>query len=90
MSLNQKAKISITKLILKVQYNFIKPPLKSLNTYNKPCFELAYLGENVIDLLKQEIAQNVAITLGYLIFSKNHIYPSKAAQLAKNCPIWSP
>jgi hypothetical protein len=60
--------------------------LKSLNTYNKPCFELAYSGKNVIDLLKQKIAQNVAITLGYLIFSKNHNEPSKVAQLAKKLP----
>jgi hypothetical protein len=32
-----------------------------LNSYNKPCFENAYLGENVINLLKQKLAQNVAI-----------------------------
>ncbi len=36
------------------------------------------------------MAQNVAITLGYFIFSKNHNEPPKVAQLAKNHPIWSP
>jgi hypothetical protein len=53
-------------------------------------FETAYLGENVINLLQQKAAQNVAIPLGYFIFSKNHNEPPKVAQLAKNCPIWSP
>jgi hypothetical protein len=43
------------------------------------------LGEN----LKQKVAQNVAITLGYFIFSKNHNEPPKVAQLAKSRPIWS-
>jgi hypothetical protein len=41
-------------------------------------------------LLKQKVAQKVAIILGYFIFSKNHNEPPKVAQLAKNCPIWSP
>jgi hypothetical protein len=58
----------------------MSPLLKPLNTYNKPCFEHAYLGENVIDLPKQKIAQNVIFTLGYLIFKKNHNEPSKVAQ----------
>jgi hypothetical protein len=39
---------------LKAQNIYIKPLLKTLNTYNKPCFEIAYLGENVINLLKQK------------------------------------
>jgi hypothetical protein len=34
----------------------------------RPCFETAYLGDNVIDLLNQKAAQNVAISLGYFIF----------------------
>jgi hypothetical protein len=62
--------------------------LKPSNTYNKPCFETAYLGENVINLLNQKVAQNVAIILG--IFSKNHNEPPKVTQLAKYPPIWSP
>jgi hypothetical protein len=41
-------------------------------------------------LLKQKIAKNVAITLGYFVFSKNHNEPPKEAQLVENCPIWSP
>jgi len=41
-------------------------------------------------LLKQKVAQKVAIILGYFIFSKNHNEPPKVAQLAKNRPIWSP
>jgi hypothetical protein len=48
------AKISTTKLNLKAP--------KSLNQTNfetlKPCVETAYLGENVINLLKQKVAQN--------------------------------
>jgi len=60
--------------------------LKPSNTYNKPCFEIAYLGENSINLLKQK----VAIILGYFILSKNHNEPPNVAQLAKNRPIWSP
>jgi hypothetical protein len=44
--------------------------LKPQNTYNNPCFETAYLGENLINLLKQKIAQKVAIILGYFNLSK--------------------
>jgi hypothetical protein len=68
----KKAKIFETKLNLKAQNIYIKPLLKPYNAYNKPCFETAYLGENVIHLLQQKVAQNVAISLGYFIFSKNH------------------
>jgi hypothetical protein len=74
---------------LKAQNIYIKPLLKPYNAYNKLCFETAYLGENVINLLKQKVAQNVAISLGYFKFSKNHNEHPKVAQLAKNCPIWS-
>ncbi len=85
---SKKAKISTTKLNLKIQNIYIKPLLKPENTHNKPCFESAYLGKNVINLHKQKVAQNVAIILGYFIFSKNHNEPPKVAQLEKNCPIW--
>ncbi len=50
----------------------------------------AYLGKNEINLLKQKVAQKVIIILGYFILSKNHNEPPKVAQLANNCPIWSP
>jgi hypothetical protein len=43
-------------------------------------FLMCLLGENVKDLLKQKIAQNVIITLGYFIFSKNPNKTSKVAQ----------
>jgi len=33
-------------------------------------FGIAYLGENLINLLKQKVAQNVTMSLGYFIFSK--------------------
>jgi hypothetical protein len=33
---------------------------------------MAYLAENVINLPKQKVAQNVTISLGYFIFSNNH------------------
>jgi hypothetical protein len=85
----KKAKISTTKLNLKTQNIYIKPLLKPLNTYNKLCFETAYFGKNVINLLKQKVAKKVAIILGYFIFSKNHNEPPKEAQLAKNHPILS-
>ncbi len=62
--------------------------LKPWNTYNKPCIECVYLSENVKDLLKQKVAQYVAISLGYFIFPKNHNEPPKVAQLLKNDPIW--
>jgi hypothetical protein len=41
-------------------------------------------------LLKQKVAQKVAIILGYFMLSKNHNEPPKVAQLAKKHPIWSP
>jgi hypothetical protein len=75
---------------LKAQNIYNKPLSKPLNTYNKPCFETAYLGENLLNLLKQKIAQKIAMILGYFILSKNHNEPPKVAQLVKNCPIWSP
>jgi hypothetical protein len=75
---------------LKAQNIFIKPLLKPYNTYDKPCFETTYLGKNVINLFKQKVAQNVAISLGFFIFSKNHNEPSKEAQFAKYRPICSP
>jgi hypothetical protein len=56
------------------------PLLKPKNTCNKPHFKTAYLGENDKKLLKQKVAQNIANSLGYFIFSKSH---PKVAQLAK-------
>jgi hypothetical protein len=53
-------------------------------------FLTPYLGENVINLLQQKVAQKVTISLGYFIFSKNHNEPPKVAQLVKNHLIWSP
>ncbi len=49
--------------------------------------EIAYLGEIVVNLLKPKVAQNVAISLGYFIFSKNHNELPKVAQLTKISPI---
>jgi hypothetical protein len=91
MSLSQrKAQISTTQLYLKAQNIYNKPLLKPLYTYNIPCFEMAYLGETLINLLKQKVAQIVTIILGYFMLSKNHNELPKVAQLMKNCPIWSP
>jgi hypothetical protein len=75
---------------LKVQNIYIKPLLKPYNTYNKPCFETAYFGKNVINSLQQKVALKVTNNLGYFILSKNHNEPPKVAQLAKHCQIWSP
>jgi len=66
----KNAKISTTKLNLKAQNIYIKPLLKPSNTCNKPCSETAYLGENVINLLQQKVAQIVSIFWGYFTFSK--------------------
>jgi hypothetical protein len=71
----KKAKIFTTKHNLKAQNIYIKPLLKP---------------ENVINLLKQKVAQSFTISSGYFIFSKNHYEPPKVAQLVKDCPIWSP
>ncbi len=43
-----------------------------------------YLGETVKYLLKQKVAQNVNISLGYHILLKSHKAHPKIAQLAKN------
>ncbi len=66
-------------LDLKAQNIYIKPLLKLKNAYNQLCFETAYSGENVINLLQQKVAQNIAISLGYFIVSKNHNEPEKVA-----------
>ncbi len=47
-----------------------KNPFETSNTYNKIYFERAYLGENVTKLLRQKVAQNVAISLGTSSFQK--------------------
>ncbi len=52
-------------ICIKNPQNLHETTFKPYNTYNKPCFETAYLVENVINLLKQNFAQNVAISLGY-------------------------
>jgi hypothetical protein len=75
---------------LKLPIHLHQTTFETLNTYNKTCFETAYLGENVIILLNQKVAQNVTVPLGYFICSKNHNEPKKVAQLVKNHPIWSP
>ncbi len=49
---SKKAKISTIQVYLKTQNIYIKPLLEPESTYNKPCFETAYLGKNVINLLK--------------------------------------
>jgi hypothetical protein len=41
---------------------------------------MTILGENLVNLQKPKIAQNVAISLGYFIVSKNHNEPAKIAQ----------
>ncbi len=71
------------KYLLKAQNIYIKPFLKHKNTYNKPCFETAYLGEN---LLQHKVAQNIAISLGYFIFSKNDNEPPKVCPIGKKLP----
>jgi len=42
-----------------------------------------YLGENVNNLLKQKVAQNVTVSLGYFSFPKSHKGPPKVSKLAK-------
>jgi hypothetical protein len=73
-----------TKLTLKVQTTYIKPLMKPLTAYNKACFETAYLGENAKKLLKQKVAQSVASSLGYFIFSKSHNGHQKVARFGKS------
>jgi hypothetical protein len=60
---------------LKAKNIYINPLLKPKNTWNKLCFETAYLGENLINLYKRKVAQNVAHSLGYFSCAKNHNEP---------------
>jgi hypothetical protein len=39
-------------------------------------------------MFKRKVTQNVAISLGYSIFSKNHNAVPKVTQWVKNLPIW--
>ncbi len=48
------------------------------------------LVEHVTNLLQQKVAQNITISFGYFVFSKNHNEPPKVAQKAKIRQIWSP
>ncbi len=43
---------------------------ETLKYYNKQCFETTHLVENGMNLLKQKVAKNVAISLGYSTISK--------------------
>jgi hypothetical protein len=78
------AQISTTKLSLKALNIYIKPLLKAKNALNKPCFETACIGANVINLLKQKVAQNCCHFFELIHLFNND--PPKVAQLAKNHP----
>jgi hypothetical protein len=65
-------------------------PFEALTYLQQPFLVTTYLTENVKHLLNQKVAQDVAISLGYFIFSKNQNELPKIAQLVKNHPIWSP
>ncbi len=80
------AKIFTAKCNLKAQKS-IHQTIFEILKYLQQCFETAYLIENAINLLQPKVAQNVTISLGNFIFSKNHIEPLKVAQLMKNCPV---
>jgi hypothetical protein len=69
---------------LKVQNICIKPLLEPWNSDDKLYFETAYLGEKVKKMLRQKVAQNVAVSLGYFSCSKNQNEVPKVAQLARN------
>jgi hypothetical protein len=58
---------------------------KTLKYLQQTMFWNCLLRKNVINLLKQKVAQKA-----FQILSKNHNEPPKVAQLAKNRPIWSP
>jgi hypothetical protein len=49
-------------------------------------FWAAYLGKNVINFMKQKVAQKFTIILGCFILSKNHNELPKVAQWVKNRP----
>ncbi len=46
-------------------------------------FKTTYLSKNIINLLEQNVAQNVAISLGYFIFPKIHNELPKVTQMTK-------
>ncbi len=75
-SSNWKSKISTSNHFWNLKY------------LQQTMFWHAYLGENVIDLLKPKITQNVAITLGYFIFSKNYNeeWTSKSSPIGEKSP----
>jgi len=60
------------KFFLKVQSGYIKALFKPQNTYNKPWFETAQLGENVKKKIDQaKHSQKVAISFGCITFPKS-------------------
>jgi hypothetical protein len=64
----KNAKISTVKLNLKVQKHQTTP--ETLKYLKQTSFETAYYGKNVMYLLKQKLAQNVAISLVFSSFQK--------------------
>jgi hypothetical protein len=47
-----------------------KPLFETLKYLQQSYFETAYLGKNLINLLKQRVAKKVTIILGYFILPK--------------------
>jgi hypothetical protein len=58
--------------------------LETLKHLQQSIFLNCLFRQKCINLLKPKVTQNVTISLGYFIFSKNHNEPPKVAQLAKN------
>jgi hypothetical protein len=86
VSKQKKCQIIYNKAHLKSPKHLRQTNLKCKNTYDKSCFENANLGKNVINFHNSKGAQNVAISFGCFIFTKNHNEPPKVAQLAKKSP----
>jgi hypothetical protein len=57
---------STSKLHLKAKNVYIKPLLKALNTYNKPCLEDPWLGEN---WLSKQLAKEALVAELHPIWS---------------------
>jgi hypothetical protein len=54
----KKAKNTQYKAQLEKPKHLHQTTFETLKYYNKPCFETAYLGENVLNLLKQKVTKN--------------------------------
>jgi hypothetical protein len=75
---SQKAQNIYNKAEFESSKHLHQTTCKTIEYLQQTMIETSYLGKNLINLLKQKVAQKVTIVLGYFILPKNHNVPKVA------------